>query len=96
MSVGRCKACGIPGQGEKPFVCDDCLNLKGGMAVCRACKWRAKIAIGDMMQVEDRYAFPIPLQCGVVIVLDHCPSCVTSGFAPQEVSVLAVRLAPAN
>jgi len=83
MERGVCLACGIRGRGRRDFLCEKCVNLEGGMIVCRNCEARIPIHL----EAIERAALPIPKRPGVVIIVQSCAEC-----GPVDAfSVLEVR-----
>lgn len=75
FAIGKCSGCGVTSAGRtRDFLCEKCVNLDGGMIVCRLCHTRTPVTLERLAESAAR-GLPIPVQPGSVIVVT-CEDCI--------------------
>jgi hypothetical protein len=95
---GICVVCGIIGQGESDFVCEDCAKKaeSGPIFTCQHC--RSIGPLNETALAHIKSALPVDLkQPGVIVLTNACAFCVKN-FGPRcspAFKIIRVRL-PVN
>ncbi len=83
---GRCLACGVVGQRENDFICENCGHSRKTMVVCSQCKKRTDLTLVGPTMIKEFFAKIDPsiewtvvadknISRGTTIVVSVCSSC---------------------